>query len=591
MKKQFTFLCTWLAFVLQAQAQENTPYPIDTYGEPRVGTTADAAEWDTLPDGLQASWASRDELYQLHRVPQLTRTTQATLHGWKGERTNLMAVLYSKTDQGTLTLRFTPWKKDGAPTPITAGTARFVNYVITDDYKACGNHPSALTPWLSPDVIDGPTRAVPAWETRPVWCSIGIPRDAEAGQYTTTLEMVDAGRQVVGRLHLTIHVNSRSLPTADRQRFHLDLWQQPYAVSRYYGVERWSEAHIQALRPYLQALGRAGQRVVSAILFHEPWGEQTHDKFSPMVRSTRKADGTWAYDYSIFDRYVELCAEYGIDRQINCYSMVPWDMTFRYYDEAQGKDVDLTTTTDSPEYRDLWNSFLAAFKEHLIRKGWFGKTCIAMDERGEEAMLNAHAIASAHGFKMALAGNYHATLNDKLADFCVALNQVQRFTPAERQFRKDAGLLTTIYTSCADAEPNIYTNSLPAEAAYLPLHVAANGLDGYLHWSWINWDEHPLTDSRFRMFASGDTYCYYPGNRSSVRFERLVEGIHQYEKIQILKEEYKNDAAKLNTLNTLLAACQPYAVAGADCAAKVNKLENFLNGVMADESQAPSPRQ
>jgi hypothetical protein len=312
-------------------------------------------------------------------------------------------------------------------------------------------------------------------------------------------------------------------------------------------------------------------------MFYEPWGEQTHDLFDPMVQTTKKADGTWEYDYTIFDKYVELCAEYGIDRQINCFSMVPWDMKFRYWDEASASFQYLQTTTKTDEYRELWTNFLKAFKAHLIEKGWFEKTNIAMDERAESDMLNAYQIANALGFKMALAGNYHASLCDKLQDFCVALGQDKKFTSEQLAARRAKGQVTTIYTSCADVEPNIYSNSLPAEATFLPLYAAANGLDGYLHWAWINWDEHPLTDSRFRKFGAGDTYCYYPGNRSSVRFERLIEGIHQYEKVQILKEEYKDNPEKKAKLETLLDAFKNHAVVGEDCAEKVNAIEVFLN--------------
>jgi hypothetical protein len=111
-------------------------------------------------------------------------------------------------------------------------------------------------------------------------------------------------------------------------------------------------------------------------------------------------------------------------------------------------------------------------------------------------------------------------------------------------------------------------------------------LDGYLHWAWMNWDEHPLTDSRFRKFGSGDTYCYYPGNRSSIRFERLIEGIHQYEKIQILREEYADNADMLYKLNTLLGRFNSSTMAGTACAALVNDLENFLNGV---DVEVPAP--
>jgi len=571
-----------------ASEEDLLAYPINDYKEPRVDTTPDAAAWNALPDGLIASWASRDVHYKLHEVPALTQQDAATVRAWKGERANIQAVLYSKTDQDTLAVRMTEWKRGGKATGIIdAGDARFVNYVITDDYVSCGNHPANLPTWLVADVIDqDKPHAVPAMETRPVWCTIEVPRDIEAGEYTTALEVVNEVGDVVKNLALTIVVDSHSLPEVKDQKFHLDFWQQPYAVSRYYGVERWSDEHIEALRPYLQALGRAGQRVVSAILFYEPWGEQTHDLFDPMVQTVKKADGTWSYDYTVFDKYVALCAEYGIDKYINCFSMVPWDMSFRYWDEATGSYKYVQTNTSTDAYRELWTSFLTAFKAHLQEKGWFEKTNIALDERAEADMLNAYAIAGDLGFNMALAGNYHSSLCDKFRDLCVQLGQEGRFTAAQLADRKARGWVSTYYTSCANAEPNIYSNSLPAEAAYLPIYAAKMNLDGYLHWAWINWDEHPLTDSRFRKFGSGDTYCYYPGNRSSIRFERLIEGIHQYEKIQILREEYKADADRLYKLNTLLNRFNSSTMAGTACAALVNDLEAFLNG---EEVAIPEP--
>ena len=570
-----------------ASGDELYEYPINEYAEPRVGTTPDAASWNALPDGLIATWGSRDVHYKLHEVPALTQQDVATLHAWKGERANIQAVLYSKTDQGTLSVRMTEWEKNGVATGINkAGEARFVNYVITDDFTSCGNNSMNYPTWLVADVIDqDKPHAVPAMETRPVWCTVEVPREIEAGEYTTKLEIVNADNQVVKSLNLNIIVDSHSLPTVAEQKFHLDFWQQPYAVSRYYGVERWSDEHLEALRPYLQALGRAGQRVVTAILFYEPWGEQTHDLFDPMVHTTKKSNGTWAYDYTIFDKYVELCNEYGINKQINCFSMLPWDMSFRYFDEASNSYKALTTTYSSDEYRELWTNFLTAFKAHLQEKGWFEKTVIAVDERGEAAMLKAHEIANALGFKMALAGNYHSSLCDILHDKCVQLGQEHHITAAQLTDRKAKNRVTTYYTSCANSEPNIYTNSLPAEAAYLPIYAAKMNLDGYLHWSWMNWDEDPLTDSRYRKFGSGDTYCYYPGNRSSVRFERLIEGIHQYEKIQILREEYSDNADMLYKLNTLLGRFIG-SVAGEDCAALVDDLEDFLNG---KEVELPEP--
>ena len=48
-------------------------------------------------------------------------------------------------------------------------------------------------------------------------------------------------------------------------------------------------------------------------------------------------------------------------------------------------------------------------------------------------------------------------------------------------------------------------------------------LDGYLRWAYNSWPLEPLLDSRFRSWAGGDTYLVYPGARSCIRFERLIE--------------------------------------------------------------------
>ena len=46
----------------------------------------------------------------------------------------------------------------------------------------------------------------------------------------------------------------------------------------------------------------------------------------------------------------------------------------------------------------------------------------------------------------------------------------------------------------------------------------------------------------------------YPYGRSSVRFEKLIEGIQAYEKVRILREEFtaENNTSKLAKLDTLL---------------------------------------
>lgn len=532
--------------------------------------------------GLQVSWASKDVHYAQTERPVMKAKSDTLIKAWRGERVGVEAVVYAAQKQGALQVRLTPWRKGGATIAASQGEARFINYVTTDNFQYCGYHPNNLTPYQVADVIDlDVPRTAEEGTTHPVWCTLEVPADADAGVYSTQLEVADAQtHKALKCLNLKIEVNTRTLPSPAEQKFHVDFWQQPYAVSRYNDVPRWSQAHLDALRPYLKLLARSGQKVVSAILFYEPWGDQSHDKFSAMVRTTRTKNGEWQYDYTVFDQWVKLCEECGISEQINCFSMVPWDMSFRYYDEAQGKEVDLKTTTSSAEYKALWTAFLKSFAAHLKQQGWYDKTCIAMDERGLNNMLDAYRVAqeAVPGIKMALAGTHHKELVDKLYDYCIGFGE--HFTDDELAARKARGWKSTTYTCCSNTEPNLFSNSLPAEAAYLPVFCVANKFEGYLHWSWMNWADNPLTDTRFRLFAPGDTYLIYPGPRSSVRYERFIEGVAMAEKVRILREEYaaKGNNAALDALNKQVEAFAPAGIpTGQTAAGMVNALQQLLN--------------
>lgn len=543
------------ALLPAASAQTRPAYDL---AEPANPEQPDTAAWAKVPRKLTFRWASTNELFRKHAVPQTAAIGPILeLDAWRGERASAVAVLYAPTDLGTLRMRCTSALGEGAVTPHP------LRYVLTDDFKACGKHPGHLPAWLVPDALDpadAPIR-MEAMTTRPVWLTIEVPRNARAGDYAAKIEAVDEQGRCAGALILKLRVIDRTLPAPSAQRQHIDFWQQPYGVARYYGVERWSREHFDLLRPYMELLARAGQRVVTAFLFHEPWGDQSFDKHSAMVGVTKRRDGTWLYNYDVFDRWVEFMASCGIDGQISCYSMVPWDMTFRYFDEASGRDVDLKTSTSAPEYRELWLPFLRAFAAHLKAKGWYEKTCIAMDERGLEAVLNACAIVqeAAPGMKMAMAGNYHAELADKLYDYCIAYEQ--SWPDSVLAERRAKGWKSTWYTCCSTPEPSLFSNADPIEPAWLGLHNAAMSYDGYLHWSWLNWNADPLHDTRWRLFSPGDTFIVYPGGRSSVRWERFIEGIQQAEKYYILRDEYAHLSGSdaLKTLKALDAALAPFA--------------------------------
>ena len=579
MSRYILSILTFL-FPLFASAQ---PGITTAYDEPADNYAYDRSGWARVNDGLNLTWTTRDEHALKYEAPAAPLVRDTTVRAWRGERIGVEALLYTTKPMQPLRVSLgTLAGPDGGRLSAECGQARFVRYVLSDEKEGCGANPRTSTTRLRPDVIDrDEPLSIEANSVRPAWVTVEVPRDAAPGRYTAPLLVSDAATgRALAAIVLRVEVLGHTLPASADYAFRLDYWQQPFSVARYYGLEPWSQEHFDALRPFMEMLRRAGQRCVTATLFYEPWGEQSNDPHGAMVKTVRLSDGSWQYDYTVFDRWVEFAAGCGITGEINCYSMIPWNKTFRYYDEALRRDTDLVCEVGSPEYEALWTPFLKAFAKHLRTKGWFDRTAIAMDERGLEDMLRAYDLLqrTVPGMKMVLAGNRHEELVDKLSDYSIASGQ--RFTPEEISRRRARGWHSTAYYCCSEPAPNALTHSLPAENAYWPLFCFANGFDGLLHWSFIDWTDDPLRDSRFKLFPAGDTYLVYPGPRSSVRYERLLEGIQAAEKARILRERYTADGDTA-ALQRLAAALDPFAEGVPNpkkpVAESLNELEALLN--------------
>lgn len=500
--------------------------------------------------GTQLSWGSTDIRYPKTSVPEGVaekRNRRIVLKGWKGERVSAQAVVWTADGAEDLKCSVTALKAGrGDVIPQECIETGFVRYVMTDELNkdgkgGCGHRPdrTLFDSTMVADCIDTYLKStgLSPMNTQPIWLTCHIPQDTPAGIYRGTLT-VDSGKGAIGRLDIEIHVKDRTLPSPDRWSFHLDLWQNPFAVARYYQVPVWSQQHFEAMRPLMTRLAEAGQKVITATIMHRPWDGQTEDAFGTMVTWMKNLDGEWEFRFDIFDRWVEFMMSCGIDRQINCYSMVPWKLSFQYFDQATDSMKSIEAAPGEKEYNELWLSMLRAFSAHLREKGWFDICTIAMDERPVDIMLKTISVIRQADpeLKISLAGNYHPEIENDIYDYCITING--EFPEDVVEMRRKEGKISTLYTCCSEPYPNTFTFSPAAEATWIGYHIAARNTDGYLRWAYNSWTEEPLLDSRFRTWAAGDTYIIYPGNRTSIRFEKLIEGIQAYEKIRILREEY-----------------------------------------------------
>lgn len=534
---------------------------------------------------LILQWGSTDVRYPRNEVPVWQGNKQWETNAWKGERVNAQAVLWTKQPLKNVRITVSDLKCGKNVIPASATTASFVGYVWTDELNkdrksGCSDRPNKAE-WdssLVADVLEvRKSLDIEAQCTQPLWVNVWVPQDIPSGVYKGALT-VSGDNFADMRLPMKINVQKRTLPAPAQWVFHLDLWQNPYAVARYYNVPLWSRQHFDIMKPLMQQLANAGQKVITASVMHHPWAGQTEDPFDSMVFRMKKIDGSWVYDYTVFDRWVEFMMSLGIDRQINCYTLVPWALKFDYYDQATNRIRFVEAKPGEAAYEDYWFSFLKDFAGHLRQKGWFEKTTIAMDEREKSMMQKAFDLIfrADAGYKVSGAGDYYPEIEPKMYDLCLAYGHT--LPDSVREERKKSGKLSTVYTCCIEAYPNTFTFSEPAEASWLMWHAVAGGYDGYLRWAYNSWTKDPLHDSRFRSWAAGDCYLVYPGS-SSIRMERLVEGIQDAEKIRILRKGVaeSGEAAKLKKLNQTVAGFMPEKLNRQNASQMVRNGRNLLN--------------
>ncbi|MCH7227382.1 glycoside hydrolase domain-containing protein [Haloferula sp. A504] len=444
------------------------------------------------------------------------------LTAWRGERVSAQVVLQSERSQENVCF---------GPSELSSGdqrieiAPRFVRYTLADGVP-------------QGDILDSASSLpLPAGRNRPVWIAIDVPADVPAGEYRGSLVVVSDSDRL--EVPVRLRVLAAVLPPPDRWAFHLDLWQHPQAVARWHDVEPWSDLHLALLEPSMKRLADAGQKTITCSIIEEPWNGQTYDHFPSMIEWRKKADGSWSYDYSIFDRWVGFMSERcGLgEARIHCYSMLPWSLKFRYFDEAERRHVDLALQPGTPAFDEFWGSFLEDFTRHLKEKGWLERTRIAVDERPDAQMRGALATLAKHapGLRVASAINHPSELLKDVDDMSPIINHTDRFPRELLDERRVAGHKTTFYVCTHPPRPNTFTFSPPAESEWLPLFSAANGFDGFLRWAYHSWVENPLVSTDFTSWPSGDCFLVYPGDRSSVRFERLRDGIETFEKIRLLR--------------------------------------------------------
>lgn len=410
-----------------------------------------------------------------------------------------------------------------------------------------------------PLMTSAPVEIKPNW-TQGVWLTIRIPRDAAAGEYSGRLE-IHAGAESK-RFEISLHVLDLTLPDINKGPFYLTIWQDPAAVARVADVPLWSPAHWKLLEAYARNLADHGERSISTSIIYDPWRSQTGFVYPSMVQwrfpGTYKTGeaSRFQFDFSVFDRYVEMMMKAGIDKDIQCFSMVDGPgrtslCNIGYTDTTTGKLRICPTHVGDADYKDVWGAFLPALVRHLNERGWLDRTYMGFDEKPGAIMQGIFSVlkADAPELKVALAGGSSSEESATAGNLILYYGALRRRDVVRRllEERRNVGP-TTFYTACGTASPNTFIYSPQWESRMFPWIAFQYGLAGYSRWAYQSWPSDVLKAPESR-WHSGDSFFVYPGKDGpidSTRWELMRQGIEDFEALDMLKEriaELRKDPA------------------------------------------------
>jgi len=502
----------------------------------------DTEIWEKQEPGIQVSFGSTNKLYLRREVPiagEKMMTWKET--GWRGEKLNAQILVWAIDTIQQVRFKVSDLKSsEGFIISNKNIKLNMVRYVVSDhsyntNSASCGISPREFG-WLMPDRFESFDRFdLPAQSVRPVWISYEIPSDAPKGDYTGYIEVNSTNGKA--ELKVKITVQEHTIPKPSEWKHRLDLWQNPFVISKYFNVEPWSIEHKVLLKNHLKIYAEAGGKYISTYAVHSPWSDDSYILEELMIDWIKKSNGKWQFDYSDFDTYVQLAMKAGINKAITIYTPLPWKNRFRYMDEKTGSFIVETWPPSSQIFQSVWNVFLDDLKIHLLEKGWFDMTYLGINENPLEDTFLAIDLIKKHSkdWKIYYAGNWHPELSPFIDEYSVVIGREP--TEKELQKRNEMGFTTSCYVCCTPARPNNFVFSPPVEGRYIGWYSAAVGYNGFLRWAYDAWPYDPQRDARHTLWPAGDSFMVYPGGNSCIRFEKLREGIVDFEKIQILREK------------------------------------------------------
>ncbi len=226
----------------------------------------------------------------------------------------------------------------------------------------------------------------------PLWFTARVPKDAKAGNYEGKITISADGLKPT-EVPLKLTVSEWAMPDPKDFRLMHFAYHSEDAIAKHYGVPLWSDKHLEFLGRSMGLMAEVNSRqaiVNLAINFYggNKGGVDSSNE-ETMVRWIKQPDGSYKYDFSVFDKFLDTVAKH-VGKptllRVNCWGEarkksgkleVSGITKVSALDPATGKiepmDMPVPGTDEAVAF---WKPVLDEVRKKVEARGWWDVTAV-----------------------------------------------------------------------------------------------------------------------------------------------------------------------------------------------------------------------
>lgn len=396
-------------------------------------------------------------------------------------------------------------------------------------------------PGLAPDAlipVDMEKTQLMAQRWESFWIKTELCGKVSAGSYdiSITFEYEENGEKESVTKKINVEIINALLP---EQSLIYTRWFHCDCIASHFNVPVFSEEHWGYIEKFMKCAVSCGINMLLTPIFTPPLDTEV-GKERPTVQlvKVKKSGDSYSFDFSLLDRWVDLCFSCGIRYFEMSHLFTQWGAKFtpKIIAEVEGKEKRVfgwDVPSDSKEYKVFLAAFLPELDVYLKCKGIADVTYFHISDEpdGEEAKKNYLAAKKLvksllPGYKIIDAVSDVEYYKDGVAEIPVSANDhIKPFLDEDIPER---------WTYYCTAQGKGVSNQFIAMPSHRNRVIADQlfkyDIKGFLHWgfnfyysqySQYKINPYVITDAD-GAFQSGDAFCVYPYKEGVVQSLRAV---------------------------------------------------------------------